>query len=54
MGLTGIFQKGKKSLKMPKRLSESVYRRIDNTMVKRKKNKQRSTKHFTEDQDRAI
>jgi hypothetical protein len=37
-GLTGIFQKGKKSLKMPKRLSESVNRRIDNTMVKRKKN----------------
>ena len=52
----------KKSLKIPKRKSESVNRRTDNTMAKRKregqttqwpkdegqKDKQRSTKHYTE------
>ena len=36
----------KKSLKIPKAQSESVYRRrTDKTMAKRKKDKQRSTKH---------
>ena len=52
----------KKSLKISKRKSESVNRRTDNTMAKRKregqttqwlkdegqKDKQRSTKHYTE------
>jgi len=40
----------KKSLKIPKKKSESVHRRrTDNTMVKEKgqKDKQRSTKHYT-------
>jgi hypothetical protein len=45
----------KKSLKIPKGQSESVYRRrTDNTMVKRKvqKDKQRSTKHTYKTKDR--
>ena len=35
---------------MPKGQSESINRRTDNTMAKRKgqKDKQRSTKHYTE------
>jgi hypothetical protein len=45
----------KKSLKIPKGQSESVYRRrTDNTMAKRKstKDKQRSTKHTYKTKDR--
>ena len=44
----------KKSLKIPKGQSESVYRRTDNTMAKRKvqKGKQRSTKHTYKTKDR--
>jgi hypothetical protein len=42
----------KKSLKIPKELSEAVNgRRTDNTVAKRKKgekHEQRSTKHYTE------
>jgi len=38
----------KKSLKIPKGSSVAVnWRRTDNTMVKRKKDKQRSSKHYT-------
>ena len=37
----------KNGLKIPKSLSEYVNRRTDNTMAKRKKDKQRSTKHYT-------
>ena len=46
--------KGKKSLKIPKGLSESVNQRItDNTMTKEKSTKgQRSTKHTYETKDR--
>ena len=43
-----VKSRDKKRLKIPKGQSESVYRRIENTMVKRKKiqkDKQRSTKH---------
>jgi len=37
------------SLKIPERKSEAVNRkRTDNTMAKRKKNKQRPTEHYTE------
>ena len=46
----------KKSLKIPKGQSESVYRRrTDSTMAKRKvqKDKQRSTKHTYKTKDRA-
>ena len=45
----------KKSLKIPKGQSETVYRRrIDNTMAKKKvqKDKQRSTKHTYKTKDR--
>jgi hypothetical protein len=43
----------KKSLKTPKGQSESVYRRrTDNTMAKKKKDKQRSTKHTYKTEDR--
>ena len=44
----------KKSLEIPKGQSESVYRRTDNTMAKRKvqKDKQRSTKHTYKTKDR--
>ena len=44
----------KKSLKIPKEQSESVYRRTDNTMAKRKstKDKQRYTKHTHKTKDR--
>jgi len=42
-----------KSLKIPKRLSESVNRRTDNTMAKKgQKDKQRSTKHTHKTKDR--
>ena len=47
-----IFKKG---LKIPKGHSESLYRRTDNTMAKRKKvqkDKQRSTKHTYKTKDR--
>jgi len=51
------YTKSKKSLKIPKGQSESVYRRrTDNTMAKRKrtnlKDKQRSTKHTYKTKDR--
>ena len=43
LGVKMVFNK---SLKIPKAQSESVYRRrTDKTMTKRKKDKQRSTKH---------
>ena len=44
----------KKSLKIPKGQSGSVYRRTDNTIAKRKvqKDKQRSTKHIYKAKDR--
>ena len=44
----------KKSLKVPKGKSESVYRRTDNTMAKRKNtnDKQRPTKHTHKTKDR--
>ena len=43
----------KKSLNISKGKSESVYRkRTDNTMMKRKKDKQRSTKHKHKTKDR--
>ena len=44
----------KKSLKIPKGQSESVYRRTDNTMAKKnvQKDKQRSTKHIYKTKDR--
>jgi len=51
-----MYWKCKKSLKIPKGQSESVYRRrTDNTMAKRKKvqkDKQRSTKHTHKIKDR--
>ena len=41
----------KKSLKIPKGQSEPVNRRrIDNTMAKKKKDKQRSTQHYTDNE----
>ena len=41
--------KHKKSLKIPKGLSESVYRRTDNTMDKRKSTKGQTTMYKTEE-----
>jgi hypothetical protein len=43
--------KGKKSLKIPKGLSESINQRTDNTMKKKKKNKDlQNTTQKTNDQ----
>jgi len=47
-----IHSTDKKSLTIPKRSSESVYRRTNNTMAKRKRDKQRSTKHTYKTKDR--
>ena len=42
-----IFNRYKKSLKIPKGQSESVYRRTDNTMAKRKSTKGQTTIYKT-------